>query len=108
MNNERIYRTLGVVSITPRGTYSSSAYYEKLDVVLYRGISYIAKKSCNNVSPTNSEYWQLFSIPVCLSGSTSSRPITNLYIGLLYFDTTLGKPIWYNGDNWVDATGTIV
>ena len=25
-----------------------------------------------------------------------------------YFDTTLGKPIWYNGANWVDATGTIV
>lgn len=43
----------------------------------------------------------------------TSRP-TNLNardFGFLYFDTTLGKPIWYNGNSttgWVDATGTPV
>ena len=25
-----------------------------------------------------------------------------------FFDTTLNKPIWWNGNNWVDATGKIV
>lgn len=108
MSSERIYRTLGTVAVTPKGSYSSSAYYEKLDIVLYNGVSYIAKKSSNNVSPTNTEYWQLFSTPVYLSGTTSNRPTTNLYTGLYYFDTTLGKPIWYNGSGWVDATGTTV
>lgn len=25
-----------------------------------------------------------------------------------FFDTNLGKPIWWNGAEWVDATGTVV
>ena len=40
------------------------------------------------------------------SGGTGSRP--NGVLGLCYFDTTLGKPIWYDGSKWVDATGTAV
>jgi hypothetical protein len=40
-------------------------------------------------------------------GTTADRPASpNLYA--LYFDTTLGKPVWYDGSEWVDATGTIV
>lgn len=38
----------------------------------------------------------------------SIRPIDNLYIGMQFFDTTLNKPIWYNGKEWVDAMGEIV
>ena len=46
----------------------------------------------------------------CLSGATSNRPtsrLTNDYqtIGFRYFDTTLGKPVFWNGTGWVDATG---
>lgn len=41
------------------------------------------------------------------SGDTSSRPTTS-ETGLMYFDITLGKPIWWNGSAWVDATGTTV
>lgn len=43
--------------------------------------------------------------------STSKRPRffdKNLYIGTRCFDVTLGKPIWWNGTNWVDSTGTSV
>lgn len=40
------------------------------------------------------------------SGTTAQRPTKNLYVGLVYFDTTLGLPIWYDGTEWVDATGT--
>ena len=32
----------------------------------------------------------------------------NLYIGTRCFDVTLGKPIWWNGTNWIDSTGTSV
>lgn len=41
------------------------------------------------------------------SGSTSRRPkLNNILRGYQYFDTSLGKPVWYKGDGvWVDATG---
>ena len=52
------------------------------------------------------------------NGSTWSAPYSNMacatadrnneYRGVMMFDTTLGKPIWYNGTNWVDASGNIV
>lgn len=41
------------------------------------------------------------------SGATGSRP-TAIQAGQFYFDTTLGKPIWYDGSQWVDATGAVV
>lgn len=49
------------------------------------------------------------------AGTTSARPVfnnSNYMRGYTYFDTTLGKPIFYynqsSQDKWVDATGTIV
>jgi len=41
-------------------------------------------------------------------GATSNRPSKIGKIGQTYFDTTLKKPIWWNGSNWVDATGATV
>lgn len=40
-------------------------------------------------------------------GSTELRP-SNINAGYQYFDTTLGKPIWWNGTAWVDSTGATV
>lgn len=40
-------------------------------------------------------------------GNTANRP-SNPKLGQDYFDTELGKPIWWNGSNWVDSTGTSV
>jgi hypothetical protein len=48
------------------------------------------------------------SINLPASGATADRPILGLQIGQFYFDTTLGYPVWYNGADWVDATGTVV
>ena len=42
------------------------------------------------------------------SGTTAQRPNINLFINDQYFDTTLSKPIWWNGSVWKDATGTTV
>ena len=41
------------------------------------------------------------------SGVSSARP-QNVSTGTQYFDTTLGKPIWFNGLTWVDALGASV
>jgi hypothetical protein len=40
------------------------------------------------------------------SGVSANRPVKGLWIGRQYFDSTLGYPIWYDGTQWVDATGT--
>ena len=42
------------------------------------------------------------------SGTTANRPTIGLLAGLMYFDSTLGKPIWWGGSAWVDATGATV
>lgn len=42
-------------------------------------------------------------------GTTEDRPsLYNSNVGVLYFDTTLKKPIWWDGSKWVDATGASV
>lgn len=43
-------------------------------------------------------------------GTSSERPIikSNIDDNIQFFDTTLNKPIWWNGTNWVDATGATV
>lgn len=39
------------------------------------------------------------------NGATAARPGAP-GTGEQYFDTTLGKPIWWNGSGWVLADGT--
>ena len=37
--------------------------------------------------------------------TTGNRP-ASADIGTQYFDTTLNKPIWWNGSMWVDSDAT--
>jgi hypothetical protein len=41
------------------------------------------------------------------SGTTAERP-SSPEAGRRYFDTDVGKPIWYDGSSWVDASGATV
>ena len=41
-------------------------------------------------------------------GTKTQRPTANQQIGQQFFDTTLGIPIWWNGKNWINASGTTV
>ena len=41
-------------------------------------------------------------------GTTAQRPTVDLYVGKRYYDSTLMKPIWWNGINWTDATGATI
>jgi hypothetical protein len=43
-----------------------------------------------------------------ISGTGAERPAVQLHIGQMFFDTTVGYPIWWDGADWVDATGTVV
>lgn len=44
--------------------------------------------------------------PSCLLLPSNNRPYA--IEGAFVYDTTLKKPIWWNGTNWVDATGAAV
>jgi hypothetical protein len=50
----------------------------------------------------------LVAISTPQNGVTADRPTQNLQVGQFYFDTTLGYPIWYDGTDWVDSSGTVV
>src|SRR5690606_14256426 len=56
-------------------------------------------------SYTDQELAQLQQIVLYrLTGPTSNRP-GGVAVGTVYFDTTLGKPVWWTGSDWVDAMG---
>ena len=42
------------------------------------------------------------------SGTTANRPTEFLLVGQFYYDTTLVKPIYWNGTVWKDSAGTTV
>lgn len=45
------------------------------------------------------------------SGATAQRPVSGLWIGMFFYDTTLGKPVWVHAVNptvWHDASGAVV
>lgn len=46
-------------------------------------------------------------IAIPQGGTTAARPGTPV-LYQQYFDTTLGYPVWWNGTNWVNATGATV
>lgn len=60
--------------------------------------------------PTPSWFTQVWQIAFASqdSGATANRPTKNLWTGRPYFDTTLGRPIWWNGGYWIDAAGNSV
>jgi hypothetical protein len=55
-------------------------------------------------------FTQAAAIP--LSGITAQRPLQSvqapLPVGQFYYDTTLDRPIWWNGTVWKKADGTTV
>lgn len=50
---------LGRVLLIPKGEWSSTTAYTKLDLVSYQGSSYVCTVANTNQVPTNTSYWQL-------------------------------------------------
>lgn len=48
-------------------------------------------------------FTQNATIPVY--GTTADRPTESLQVGQVYFDTSFGYPVWWNGSFWVNALG---
>ncbi len=43
---------------------------------------------------------------VNMNGTTAQRPSSPV-TGQQYFETTIGRPVFYNGTNWVDGAGSV-
>lgn len=48
----------GRILIMPKGAYNSETTYEMLDLVSHNGTSWICKKTCVGIAPSEGEYWQ--------------------------------------------------
>jgi hypothetical protein len=44
---------------------------------------------------------------VTLNGTTANRTRASV-LGQFYYDTTIGKPVWWNGSTFKDAAGNTV
>ena len=58
-------------------------------------------KTCTIARLTGRAWFAEFVAP---SGATLSRPAAPV-TGSMFFDTTIGKPVWWTGAGWVDASG---
>ena len=83
-----------------------NSYKDK--IVKFNGYKVYNSDTGNYCYAGKEELREIISIPygVKTIGITSERP-TGISVGFQYFDTTLGKPIWWNGI-WVDSTGVEV
>ena len=66
--------SLGKIAICPKGKYSSSEKYTKLDLVSYSGVGWVCRKDCQNITPCECDNWQSIGV----SGENSSIVIDNV------------------------------
>ena len=84
----------------------NGSYYHTF--VHHLGFFRINRTNAGTIQQNNAGYIVLTN----RNGTTLQRPtsyMTNDWqsFGYQYFDTILGKPIWWNGTEWVDALGTV-
>jgi len=84
-------------TLTLNGEYSK-IYYNECGIPIQSSIILQNSASITQLIAVN---------PICLNGITGDRPPTP-YIGQIYFDTTITRPIWWNGVNWINASGVVV
>ena len=88
---------LGRVCPAPKGIYSDSLLYEKLDIVSYLGDSYSANQDLPTVDilPTNTTYW------TCLVASDGPGIILTMYpVGTIYTSVVSTNPGTLFGGTW--------
>ncbi|MOA26683.1 hypothetical protein D3C78_1474950 [compost metagenome] len=93
---KRLNVTSNIVEITNALSYAQNTV--RLSDAQYNQIPVVA----NNIVNSG------FTDGLRISGPTSLRPTVGLYVGLVYFDSTINKGITWNGTVWKDGTGTNV
>lgn len=75
---------LGKVSITPKGAWKANASYERLDAVSYNGSSFLARRSNQNVVPTEGDDWQMMAEKATAANTIDDRDNSKTYLYKLY------------------------
>lgn len=89
---------------------SEEAGYNQGDVLFYNnpgGRSMLGAVAVNTADTVAKN--QFKQIPIINGGTKSQRPAIHAdmdSVGMMFFDTELNKPIWWNGSAWVDFQGT--
>lgn len=109
VNNDQIYSTR-VVLVDSLPAYGISGDTAALSVntrAIGVGLEYVA-----TATSTTAANYRLTRQKGIKRDTTANRPtVTANDVGLMFLDTTLdadGKPIWWTGTAWVDATGLAV
>ena len=76
----------GRVLIIPKGEYDASSTYDKLDLVNYNGISWLAKSTVTGITPSAGDYWQ------SITGIAIANDLTTTDSGFV-LDARQGKVI---------------
>lgn len=73
---------------------------EELDMTSPRPVS--------NSAITSAVFRIMGDMENCIKADSGSERPAMKPVGYMFFDTSLNKPIWFNGSNWVDASGVSV
>ena len=76
--------------------YTFSQSYQN-GIVLWQSIK-ISPRKINRMK--NMTY---VTVPIIHSGTTENRPTEHLVVGQMYFDTTVGAPVFWNGTEWIQG-----
>jgi len=93
--------------------YGQSDPYMLGDMVTWKGKNWSSTVDNNGSEPGTDAGWELLGNPQDVGWetlyATADRPVPDSgQLGLRIYDTDLGKPVWWNGTEWTDATGTAV
>ena len=111
-NNSKTYFNVGNGSHSPFGNFGGIVEVVRISnwgymkyKIYFNNVEFIKQWDADNST------WKDWAIVQNTNiGTTSQRPLQwHTPTGLQYYDTDLGKPIWYKGNGvWIDATGTTV
>jgi hypothetical protein len=103
--NGRIYLGDGTAAPTTYLQYDSAGLWKLNGASLYP----VTHNTTDlGINATRWRYVRAGTAVITGAFATGSRPAATVGAGAMIFDTTLGKPIWSDGTNWKDATGTNV
>ena len=97
--------TVSNITLLNGSNFITSANYTGFTNI--RNIINLDKNKRNNLYYTKENGWTIGDRSIDNKGESINRPL-NIDIGFQYFDTTLKKPIWWSGTEWVDSTGASV
>jgi hypothetical protein len=104
----QLYNIFFLSSATERGLY----FHNTDNIVAGCQVAYISvcrfKRAEDALAYINSDdLYMPFSVSE-KKGSTRPSFGQGTRAGYVFFDTSIGKPIWWTGTDWIDATGATV